>query len=319
MKFLIIGDPLYTLNAKSDTGLALLRAGLKRGHSLYWCTPSDVTWHDFEVRASASLIEECLPEEPPKPPKKSENLPIRDFDGVWIRKDPPFNMEYITLCWLLQLEENDVAILNRPSQLIRFHEKLLPLFALKEGFLTEDQLIPTHLFSSWTQQDDLVALSASEEWITKPWFGHGGQGVLMHSSLKNAFEEACKKGFPDRQLIQPFLPEVQTQGDRRVFFLDGHYRGDFLRVPPEGQFVSNLVQGGTAIKKAMSPKEEEICRGLERFFQKVDLKLAGVDLLAERVSEINITAPTGVQTLKALGGPDLAEEYLDLAERLSLT
>jgi len=238
---------------------------------------------------------------------------LNDFDQVWIRKDPPFDLNYVSLCWLLMQYENIIPFINPPSRLIAHHEKFIPLQAVKEGFLKGHQIIPT-----WKPTKGFRFPPGdfpSGVTISKPWLGHGGIDIQRWDSL-----EIALGSFPDENIsntvFQPFDPAIY-EGDRRVFFINGKIVGSLLRLPKKGSFISNLSQGGEGILKEMDSNETDLCNQLSKFLVKHHLFIAGVDLIGNRVSEVNVTAPTGVQQIKNLGGPDIAEEFLKMAQSFS--
>lgn len=319
MKFLIFADPLSGLRADLDTGLALLREARARGHDTYWCTPEDFVLVDTEVYVYADQVTDC-PEDALPPPQailknpRAHALRVRDFDGVWIRKDPPFDHIYLSICWLLSLEEKQVPILNSPSALARVHEKTLPILAVREGYLQPDDIAP-FLLSTGTEFEFPPHYSQGEL-ITKPWYGHGGRGVRKWKSLKElqGLGAAFKKDFV---IFQHYMQNVSRDGDRRVFFFRGKMKDHFMRVPEPGMVVTNIVQGAKPVLKDLSAKEQRICDALGPFLNAHNLVFAGIDFMDERVSEINVTAPTGIQLAKKLRGTQIAKEYLDYAEELA--
>lgn len=317
MKFLIAADPMEGLKPQSDTSLAFAHEALSRGHEVFWATDQDIGLRNSVVYALSWCILSC-PEGELATLGKSELKPISSFDGVWIRKDPPFEESYVTLCWLLSLEEHRVAILNPTRALLRFHEKLIPPYLLSMGFVQPDDLLPTFLSCRGMNSHDLERSWSPEarksgRFVTKPWLGYGGNGVEIWDSLDEAAQATTEK--QGRSLIQPWSEEILTLGDRRVHFMDFRAQGNFVRLPRPGSQLANLAQGGSAVLRPLTSDEERICRGIERFLESEGICFAGVDLLAGKLSEVNITSPTGLLMLKKLGGPDLAQKYVDIAEK----
>ena len=246
MKFLIISDPTEGLIADSDTALSMLREGLARGHEVYWATETDLWLADNRVQVSATAVLSCEEKALPELATTSEELPITSFNGVWIRKDPPFDQNYVALCWLLALEEKNVSMLNAPSLLLRYHEKMLPFEALQADFLTAEDLIPSYLE---TGEERRIPPSFPEgAVISKPWLGHGG--------------------------------------------------------------------GAEAVARPMNPKEERLTQKVGNFLKDIGIHIAGADYIDGRLTEINITAPTGFEPMAALGQENPRQKFLDLAESL---
>jgi len=308
LKILIVADPLETLKPGSDTSLFLANEFLKKDFEVLWTTPDDLIWtgHDLLVRARR-LHDFALKSLP-----RSEMVPlesIESFAGVKVRKDPPFDETYQRMCWMLAPYEHKIPMLNKPSQLIRYHEKMLPYEAHKNGFLSDDEVIPMSLVSQSRDLQVFVERFPAESYVVKPWLGFGGQDILRKTRA-----EVLKENFSDsfdlskHFIVQPFVDEISTEGDRRVFFVHGHYAGSFVRLPPQGGFVSNLAQGGTAEARELSREQRKVVAKLEKFMHSLGIVFAGADLIGQKVSEINITSPTGLLKLLELTGENRAEE-----------
>jgi glutathione synthase len=306
MQFLIIADPLRSLKAKSDTSLALVREALTRAHTVHWCTHEDLTLWNGRIFARVDEINGCAENSLPAIETVSELQPINSYDGVWIRKDPPFDQSYLSLCWLLALEENNVPFINKPSLLLRYHEKMLPLEAVEKGYLRQDEIIPTFLP---TGRRLAVPEGFPEgECVTKPWLGFGGAGVSKLESPKT----------PEPYwFLQPYQKEITRTGDRRIFILNGEVIGSFARLPAEGDIRANLAAGGHGVMRDMSKKESELADRLGDFLKEIGIVFAGADMIGEKISEVNITSPTGFQTFHELGGRRLAPLYLNFVEELT--
>jgi len=305
MNFLIIGDPIRDLKPKTDTSLALVREALTRAHEVHWATGDDLVLWEGRVQARVDQITGCAEHSHPMTENIKELQSINSYDGVWIRKDPPFDNSYLSLCWLLALEEKNVPMLNPPSVLLRYHEKMLPLEAAESGFLRMEETIPTFLPTG-------RRLATPEnfpkgEAVTKPWLGHGGEGVVRLEGPRSP---------EPYHFLQPLQKEVTRTGDRRVFFLNGEVIGSFVRMPAEGEIKSNIAAGGRGVLKDMNKKETDIANRLGDFLKERGIIFAGADMMAEKISEVNITSPTGFQTFHEIGGRRLAPQYLEYAESL---
>lgn len=305
MNFLIIGDPIRNLKPKTDTSLAMVREAIQRAHEVHWCTHEDLVLWEGRVHARVDQITGCAENSHPVTENLKELQAINSYDGVWIRKDPPFDQGYLSLCWMLALEEKNVPMLNPPSVLLRYHEKMLPLEAVEAGFLRDTEVVPT--FMPTGRRLNVPENFPKGESVTKPWFGHGGKGVERH--------EAPRTPEPFH-FLQPLQKEVTRTGDRRIFLLNGDVIGSFVRMPAAGEIKSNIAAGGHGVLKEMSKKEEDIADRLGSFLKEKGIVFAGADMMAEKISEVNITSPTGFQTLHEIGGRRLAPAYLDYAETL---
>jgi glutathione synthase len=313
MKTLFIADPVASLKPATDTSFALLRECLKRKHPCYWAESPSVRLEDGRVILSATRVESCEENKQPKLSSTLKDFKLREFSVGWIRKDPPFDSSYFSLCWLLSLEEHRLSLLNRPSLLLRFHEKLLPFEAFSRGFLKTSDLVPTHIGDAQSARTYLVRKKISDA-VRKPFLGFGGSDVKRFQLQEGTPLPAEK----DLELTQPFLPEIASKGDRRVFFLGGKVLGDFVRMPPSGGHVSNIARGGSGKLVPMTPTQKEVSGRVGKFLKSIGVVFAGADMIGNRISEINITSPTGVRTFYGLSGIDLAPRIVDYSERSAL-
>ncbi len=308
MKFLFVGDHWNQLKPATDTSLALVHASMEKGHKVWWTTAEGVRLEKGKLKVVA---EPCLSFRPGGLPGRgaAEELPLSAFKVVWIRKDPPFDASYTALCWLLALEEHSVMMVNKPSLLLRYHEKLIPFEAVNHGYLKSNALIPTHVGppTSSLLYAQMLKLDPA---ISKPFLGFGGSDIRKFS-LSLGETPPMNEGL---RLTQPFLPEIATQGDRRVFYLGGKIIGDFVRLPKSGDYVSNIARGGSGHIIEMKPKERQVAEALGQFLKKVGIVFAGADLMGARVSEVNITSPTGVRTYLQLTEEDLSVPIVDFVQ-----
>lgn len=305
MNFLVIADPIRNLKAKTDTTLAIVRDALVRAHEVHWCTAEDLYLWEGRVFARVDKIEGCAEGSLPVTDTIKEPQSLNSYDGVWIRKDPPFDQSYMSLCWLLSLEEKNVPMLNKPSLLLRYHEKMLPWEAMEAGYLQADEVIPTFLPTG--RRFPVPENFPRGESVLKPWLGHGGKDV------KQVPNPQTPEPFT---ILQPLQKEVTRTGDRRIFILDGEVIGSFPRIPAEGSIISNLVAGGTGVFKEMTKKEAETADRLAVFLKEIGIVFAGADMIDGKISEVNITSPTGFVTYNQIGGRRLAPVYLEYAETL---
>lgn len=313
---LFIADPMSRLRPLGDSTLALVREVLARGHMAYWATGDDLEFRGDHLVVHASQVEACAKDELAELGAQREHA-LASMDTVFIRKDPPFDAGYVKLCWLLGLAERSVKMINPPSILLRYHEKLVPLEAVAQGFLRPDDLIPTHIGTA-TQAQDWVRRAKPEKVVVKPFLGFGGNGVSLQETHRFLTEGAMTtKGASDPadQLVQPFRPEVVARGDRRVLYLGGKILADFVRMPQKGNFISNLAQGGSAVAMPMTAEERDAAQRLGKFLAAAGILFAGSDMIGRFISEVNITSPTGLRSLEKLEGKDYASDIITFASQ----
>jgi glutathione synthase len=312
LKVFFVADPTEKLNPSSDSSLVLLRESLKRGYRAFWVTDDEVEYVNGKVILRSRRCLSC-PEGGLPVLGDTEVISADSFDVGFIRKDPPFNEDYVRLCWILSLCEKKVFYINKPSLLVRYHEKLLPFEAHSQGYLKLSDLIPTHL-GSGPSAAAFVQKLQTDSVISKPFLGHGGKNISQIEKkefIKNSLSQPQKwQGV----VVQPFLDEVLTE-DRRLIYFSGKLVGQFVRIPPKGGFIANLAQGGTAETKELTRSQKNVAERVGIFLKKANILFAGVDLIGSKVSEINITSPTGFLAYRKLTGEDLSSLLLSTIER----
>lgn len=298
---LFIADPLASLKPAGDSSLALLREAQTRGWQTYWTTPETLSFHSGDVRARVRLVAQAKPDTIPSTATE-QSMAIADFSVVFVRKDPPFDTKYLRMCWWLALEERRTRFVNLPSLLVRYHEKLLPWEAAAQGFVAKTSLVPTYT-ADVDGVHSLMAAHPTPDYVMKPFFGFAGSAVERWNGGTLSASEA--------QLAQPFLPDVQTRGDRRVLYAFGKRIGDVTRMPPAGGFVSNFAAGGAAAHVPMTEAETAVADALGKFLAHVGIAFAGADLIGDKLSEVNVTSPTGIVAIGKLYGTNPATLFWD--------
>lgn len=272
LRTLFISEKLGTYDDESTTVMA--DEAVARGHEVFECLPAAISFLNGELLAEVVNY----------PSGEAKQVVLdADFEVIHFRPNPPVDMNYLTLLYLLQMIEDEVLILNRPSSIINFPEKIFPhLFA---GFSP-----PTLITSDVGAAENF--LQEHGEVIQKPLYEYGGRGIVKLSS-GDSIE------LPERMIFQKFIPEV-AQGDKRIFFVNGKAVGAFLRVPQEGAVAANLAQGGSLEPSEITPHEREICDKLENIFEQIGVSIAGIDVIGDYVTEINITSSIGFPQMREL-------------------
>lgn len=310
MRVLFIADPVESLNPKTDTSLILAREFFSQHHPVWWVNASQLKWQ------SNHLVLEALPLEKPGSVDQLPDLGspkvfgLEDFDLVMIRKEPPFDASFLTLCWLLCPYESKVKMVNRPSLLIRHHEKMLALEAAALGVIKPDQVMPTFLVHNQSAALEWMDSKPQDDFILKPWLGHGGRDVFRLSQAE--FSRRAKSLFRQEPIwmLQEFNPEILTRGDRRLLYWRGELIGEFVRLPAKGDFLANLARGGEAVHLEMTAAEKELAVTLGQWLKELKIDFAGADFIGAKLSEVNITCPTGLQSVLELSGEDLAKSIV---------
>lgn len=317
---LFVADLPAALNPRGDSSLALAEAALRCNYEVHWTTPQEISLHGHHVEISpvAALtgLEESLPRSPHSPlwdfSVQHESWPLDHYAATFIRKDPPFDTEYTSFCWMLGLafsrpEGMPIRCYNTPQSLLSYHEKTVQFAALEAGVLQTEDIIPAVV----TQKSEIVKKSL-QKWhsvgfhdgfVIKPWLGYGGRGVHFAADTDAAFEIWVAENQNALQIVQPFDPRVHVSGDVRVILAREKIIGCFARKPLAGKIASNLAQGGTAHPYVLSDHQQQLMERIAKFLVSKGIVFAGVDLIGDRINEINITSPTGLRSIQTLGNP----------------
>ncbi len=300
-------DTIEHIEIAGDSTFALLLEAQKRGHDLFYYTPDKLALHgDRLVATGASIaVADVKGRHFELSDARSEDL--SGFDVVLLRQDPPFDMAYITSTHLLERIHPKTLVVNDPAHVRNAPEKIFVL-----DFL---DLMPPTLVTR--QIDDVRAFRRQYgDIIVKPLYGNGGASVFRIkpddsnlASLVELFQTVFREPF----MVQQFRPEV-ARGDKRIILVDGDAAGVVNRVPAEGETRSNLHVGGTAAAVDLSDRDREICARLGPELRARGLLFTGIDVIGDYLTEINVTSPTGLRHIKALGGPDIAAMIWDAIE-----
>jgi glutathione synthase len=325
---LFIGDPLNSLAFSSDSSLALAEAALYLGHQVHWTTPEQLLLANSAPSIQQfEILKKINPDSPPNTELVETKSPqhLSAYQKIFVRKDPPFDENYTELCWILQQISSN-CVINSPQALLTHHEKMLPFTLMALGIVPDHSVVPSfvaqeskhiiahaerlfdeasHLMPILTQGSTDVTLKFKV--LVKPWRGHGGRGIQVFSSvvelenwLLSLSKSSDQTATSSRWIIQPFLPEIFTHGDRRVFVAHGQVVFDFVRRPAQGRVEANLAQGGSAHLEPLSEVQSEIANSIAAWLQKEGIVLAGLDFIGDFLTEVNITSPTGIRTFEHL-------------------
>ena len=314
-KIVFLADALEELSFKGDSSLALAEAALEKGDEVYWVTPEQLFLNaDRLWLLHPKKVTQVNREKTPNY-EVQDSIPLSQLDTLLIRKDPPFDKAFMSFCWQLSLE-TDIRFVNKPQDLLAWHEKSLQFRALAEGFLNPSEIVPSVVADNWTQVEAFLKYfekshtrygfdSPENQWIVKPWLGYGGRGIQKCEDRASLQETLSKSWETEKTsyIVQPFLREIGEVGDRRVLFINGEYVGNFVRLPAPGKIESNLAQGGSALSSPLSDEQMEIMTRVGNFLKEKGIVFAGLDLISKRIGEINITSPTGIRNVQDLENP----------------
>ena len=302
MNHLFVLDPLNKINPLKDSSAALMQAAQRAGIKVSICTPADL----FAKGKEGFAIAKPVKSEPWIQVEAAEIVPFSSFQCIWMRKDPPVDEAFLYATHLLELGEKiGVLIINKPSGLRAWNEKL--------SALNFSNLMAPTLVSSRIEE---LSNFANEhiEIVLKPLSGKGGEGVVRFNKNYpglNSLLEIFTSNESLPVMIQEFLPEV-IEGDKRILIVNGEPVGAINRRPRSGEFRSNLALGGKAEITELSTKDQKICRELSPILKKEGLFFVGIDVIGGRLSEINVTSPTGIREIEQLTKLPIADNVINI-------
>ena len=306
MKIGFVTDPLDSFKIKKDSTYAMMAEAARRGHSLYVMRPEDLVWKRNRVFASVQQIRLRKDGESWYSLEAAAETSLGDLDCVLMRKDPPFDMEYVTCTWLLEQAQRDGAkIFNDPRALRDHSEKLaiaqFPRFTA-----------PTLVARAAGQLQGFIDEHADV--ILKPLDGMGGQSIFRvthNDPNRNVIVETLSNNGRQTIMAQRYIPEIRD-GDKRVLVIGGKPVPFCLaRIPKAGESRGNLAAGGTGVARPLSVRDLEIANTLGPELARRGLLLVGLDVIGDFLTEVNVTSPTCFQEITAQTGFDVAAMFMD--------
>ncbi|KRA83305.1 glutathione synthase [Altererythrobacter sp. Root672] len=303
-------DPLESINIAGDSSFALMLAAQARGHRLWHYDVRSLAWENGRVTAWARQVRVQRVEGQHFGFEGDEaKIDLgSDIDVVLMRQDPPFDLGYISAALLLDRLKGETLVVNDPSSVINAPEKM---FVLDYARFMPPTLVARRIedVRAFQQQHGAV--------VVKPLHGNGGKAIFKleaDGTNLSAITELFGQVWPEPFMVQPFLPEV-ADGDKRIVLVDGEFAGAINRKPGEGEFRSNLAQGGYAEATELTAREEEICAAMGPELKRRGLVFVGIDVIGGKwLTEINVTSPTGIVAIDKFNGTDTAALIWDAIE-----
>lgn len=294
-------------NAATDSTIMLALEAQKRGYQLYYYQPDHLTYSADGIIATTSYpitFTDALTNYYEL--GEEQMLQLDEVDAVLMRQDPPYDMTYLSATYLL--EQLNLPVVNDPTFVRNAPEKL--------SILHFPELIPPTMVSR-DEEAILDFLSTHKRIIVKPLYGYGGRSIYQFdegdSNLLTMLEQ-FKSESGEPLMIQAFLPEV-TSEDRRIIMMDGKVSAVVGRIPAEGEIRANFRVGGSAAKAELSDKQQQICKTVGAWLHENGIVFAGLDLIGDYLTEINITSPTGLRAAEELYGINAAKDFWDAVEK----
>ena len=295
----IQGDHPSTLNPLTDTTIFLANEIQKKKYKIFYFEPKNLSIINFKVIASGFFIRFDYSKKKFYKILKKTKIDLANCKFLLIRQDPPFNLEYITTSYILDIIKDKVKIINNPTSIRNISEKL---FSSKY-----QKFMPPTIF---TQNLDEIKkfIKTHKKIILKPIHGYGGNDIRLLSKLNlNLIKKFIKKH--NYIMCQKFLPKI-NKGDKRVFIINGKIVGAISRIPKKGSYLSNLSKGGKAINITLTNTEKKISKILAKDLKKENIFFSGIDFIDQKLNgDINVTSPTGIKTYYDLSGKNLAKTF----------
>ncbi len=303
-------DPIGSITVKKDSTFAMMLAAQARGWSLRYMELNDLFLRDGVTQARTRAV--SVREDPKDwyTLGDEQNVPLHELDVVLMRKDPPFDMEYVYATYMLQrAEEAGLLVVNKPQSLRDANEKMFTAWF--------PQCCPPTLVSR--EGARLKAfLKEHKDMVIKPLDGMGGASIFRlgvgEPNMNVIFETLTRNG-TRFAMAQRFIPEI-SNGDKRILLIDGEPVPHALaRVPAEGELRGNLAAGAKGVGVELSQRDRWICRQVGAELKRRGLLFVGLDVIGDYLTEINVTSPTCIRELDALFGLDIAGTLMDLIQR----
>jgi glutathione synthase len=310
MRILFITDPLHTFKTYKDSTYAMMVDAVERGHELFYCLQSQLSLSAHEVEAVVHPLQ--LTGDPHDWYRTGEASlqPLTRFDAVLMRKDPPFDLEYVTSTWLLELAESQGAkVFNKPRA-VRDHSEKLAIAQYPE-FIT-----PTLV----TRDANRIRAFHAEhrDVILKPLDGMGGMGIFRvgpDGMNLGAIIETLGENGARTLMAQRYIPAIKD-GDKRILLIGGvPVPYSLARIPKDGEVRGNLAAGGTGRAQELSARDREIAESLAPGLWARGLLLVGLDVIGDYLTEVNVTSPTCFQEITQQTGFRVAAMFIDALEQ----
>jgi glutathione synthase len=312
IKLGVVMDPIGSIHIKKDTSYAMLLEAQARGWSIRYMEMHDLFLRDGEAYARHRRLRLFRDTTPWFEVGDEQTGPLDEMDVILMRKDPPFDMEYVYTTYLLErAETRGVLVVNKPQSLRDANEKLFTAWFPQCTPPTLVTRAADRLRAFLAEQDDI---------ILKPLNAMGGESVFRlrkgDPNVNVAIETLTAR---DRRfaLAQRYLPEIAHTGDKRIILVDGEPACPYAlaRLAAEGETRANLAAGGRGVGVALTERDRWICAQVGPTLRDKGLLFVGLDVIGDWLTEINVTSPTCVRELDAQYGLNLSARFMDVIEK----
>ena len=287
-----------------------MRAAQKRGHAVWICEQESLRWLQGRVAAAAQRISLADNDEDWYRAHEVERRPLAGFDATLMRKDPPFDLEYVTSTWLLSAAVREGArVFNAPDAIRDHNEKLA---------ITEFSKFTAPSLVARRMEDLQGFIQQHADVVLKRLDGMGGHGVfrVRHDEPnRNVIVETVSELGTRTVMAQRYIPEI-TQGDKRVLLIDGQVVPHCLaRIPKAGDSRGNLAAGARGVAQSITARHREIASALGPVLAQRGLLVVGLDVIGDYLTEVNVTSPTCFREIQDQTGFDVSGMFLDALEK----
>jgi len=300
---------LSSFKTYKDSTYAMMVEAAKRGHDLYFMLQECLMWKGGRVIGETSRLTLTGDKVPWYRIASPKETPLDEFEVVLMRKDPPFDTEYVASTWLLELAQEDGAKVFNEPRAIRDHSEKLAIAKYP-------QFSPPTLVTRLAGQLQEF-IDTHRDVVLKPLDGMGGQSVFRVASgdpNRNVIVETLVRDGAKSVMAQRYIPEIR-EGDKRILLIAGKAVPHCLaRIPKPGETRGNLAAGGTGVAKPLSRRDLEIANALGPELARQGLLLVGLDVIGDWLTEINVTSPTCFREITDQTGFDVAGMFLDAVE-----
>jgi glutathione synthase len=310
MRIVVVMDAVETVHFEKDTSFALMVAAQTRGHEVMHCLLRDLFLADGRVHAQLRPAKMQLQLVQPIVLGERVDVCLDDVDAVLVRKDPPFDSEYLWATQMLERLQGQTLVMNEARGVREANEKLYAC--------NFPELMPRTLVASDRERIRSFVTSVGGRAVIKPLSGARGEGVFVLANDDfnfNAIVETQTLHGRRVAMVQEFLPAIHSEGDKRVLVLGGEPLGALLRVPARGDVRSNLAAGGSAVQTGVSDAERKLIGKLKPKLLADGLYFVGIDLIGGKLTEVNVTSPTGIQQMSRMDGVPYAEQVIAWLEQ----
>lgn len=311
MKIGVVMDPIQGINIKKDTTFALLLEAQRRGHELHYMEQDGLSIDGSEARGWMQRL--SVTDQNPGwfDLDEGRHAPLAGLDAILMRKDPPFNMDYVYTTYILELAERDgTLVVNKPQSLRDANEKL------------STSWFPQCCVPSLVTRDAVLIRAFADNHgcsVIKPLDGMGGESVFQlrpDDPNFNVILESVSANFRELVMVQKYIEEI-TEGDKRILLINGKpVEYALARLPGDGDFRGNLAKGGTGVGVALSERDYWICAQVGPELKQRGILFAGLDVIGEYLTEINVTSPTCIRELDALYDMNISAGLFDAIEAI---